>query len=107
MLRLAFLLLSCIAITFSEPTSEQYAGQYVFKVAGRNFVVLNVRHVHGRWTGSFARPKHATLGCSYSGISNETLTKPRLFPALSRMELCILLQGGPVVQRRTRLSCDC
>ncbi len=55
---------------------ESYAGQYVFKMGGRNFIVLNLEREDGQWTGTFARPQHADFGVSYSKISNESLTEP-------------------------------
>lgn len=75
-LRHAFILLVLAAIAFGGPSLESYVGQYVFKVGGRNFIVLNVHRVDGKWAGTFARPQHAHFRLAYSKISNESLTEP-------------------------------
>ena len=43
-------LTSFVLATFAlvAQTAEEYVGQYVFKVGGRNFIVLAVEHRNGR-----------------------------------------------------------
>ncbi len=73
----AFLLsLSTVVSPALTATLPDYAGQYVLRLGTRNFLVLNLRDGQGAVTGSLSRPRHASLGSSFSSISSEVLTEP-------------------------------
>ena len=74
--RAAFLLLlSPIAFPALAATISDYVGQYVLRPGTRNFLVLNLRNVQGTLTGSLSRPRHSSLGISFSDISSEVFTE--------------------------------
>ena len=70
------LLLTTIVFPALTATLPDYAGQYVLRLGTGNFLVLNLRDVLGALTGSLSRPRHASLGSSFSNISSEVFTEP-------------------------------
>jgi len=42
--------------------SQAYAGEWVFKYVGKNFMVLNLKFVKGHYTGVMTMPKHFQMG---------------------------------------------
>jgi hypothetical protein len=70
-------LLLAITVFFAlAATPMDYVGQYVLRLGTRNFIVLTLREVQGKLTGELSRPRHASLGTSFSQISSEVITEP-------------------------------
>jgi hypothetical protein len=70
------LLLYAFVVPGIASTAADYAGQFVLKLGTRNFIVLNLRIVKGSLTGSISRPRHSSLGSSFSKIGTEVLNEP-------------------------------
>jgi len=68
--------LAAVAVTVIADSPAGYVGQYVLRLGTRNFLVLNLQEVDGKWTGTVSRPRHSTLGPLFSDISSEVITEP-------------------------------
>lgn len=86
-------LLSAIASPALAATATDYVGQYVLQLGARNFLVLNLRNVQGMWTGNLSRPRHASLGSSFSNISSEVITEPIMSAALQQDHLHLIARN--------------
>jgi hypothetical protein len=51
-----------LATVGCSSTPNPYAGKWVFKYSGRNFVVLNLKYADGHYSGSMAMPKNFQPG---------------------------------------------
>ena len=51
-----------LATVGCSSTPNPYAGKWVFKYLGKNFVVLNLKYADGHYSGSLAMPKNFQPG---------------------------------------------
>ena len=86
-------LLSAVAIPAFSGALADYAGQYVLRLGGRNFMVLNLRQDRDTLTGSLSRPRHASLGASFSDIGSEIITETIRFAAPQQDHLHLVAQN--------------
>ncbi|MDQ2712261.1 MAG: hypothetical protein M3Y24_08545 [Acidobacteriota bacterium] len=83
-------LLSTIVFPAVAATPMDYVGQYVLRLGAKNFIVLNLREVQGTLTGSFSRPRRATLGTSFSNIGSEVITESIISAAVQQDHLHLI-----------------
>lgn len=70
------LLVPTLLVPAPAGREKEYAGQYVLRLGVKNFLVLNLLESKGKLAGTLSRPRHASIGSSFSHIGSEIIDEP-------------------------------